>query len=71
MRADVSHKEGGSLLRKTKLEIAVNDSFLEPTIEAIITSMGTGQTGDGKIFVMDLEECVRIRTRERGNEAIG
>lgn len=58
-------------MRKTKLEIAVNDSFLEPTIEAIITSMGTGQTGDGKIFVMDLEECVRIRTRERGNEAIG
>ena len=66
-----SHKEAGSLLRKTKLEIAVNDDFVEPTIQAIAGSAATGQTGDGKIFVMDLEECVRIRTSERGGIAIG
>ena len=66
-----SHKEIGSLLRKTKLEIAVNENFVETTIEAIIESTGTGQTGDGKIFVIDLEECVRIRTKERGGVAIG
>ncbi len=66
-----SHKEIGSLLRKTKLEIAVNDDYVETTINAILSSTGTGQTGDGKIFVFDLEECVRIRTEERGNNAIG
>jgi nitrogen regulatory protein P-II 1 len=66
-----SHKEAGSLLRKVKLEIAVNQDFLETTIEAITESTGTGQMGDGKIFVLDLEECVRIRTKERGGVAIG
>lgn len=66
-----SHKEAGSLLRKTKLEIAVNDAFVEAAIKAILDSTGTGQTGDGKIFVLDLEECLRIRTAERGSEAIG
>jgi nitrogen regulatory protein P-II 1 len=66
-----SHKEVGSLLRKVKLEIAVNDNFLETTIEAITLSAGTGSMGDGKIFVLDLEECVRIRTSERGGVAIG
>ncbi len=66
-----SHKEVGSLLRKTKLEIAVNEDFVETTIEAIVGSAGTGQTGDGKIFIMDMKECVRIRTKERGNVAIG
>lgn len=66
-----SHKEVGSLLRKTKLEIAVNDDFVETTVDAIIESTQTGQTGDGKIFVLDMEECVRIRTRERGTVAIG
>jgi len=66
-----SHKEIGSLLRKTKLEIAVNDEYVETTIQAILTSTGTGQTGDGKIFVLDLDECVRIRTSERGGVAIG
>lgn len=65
------HKEGGRLLRKTKLEIAVNDAFLEPALAAITESACTEQTGDGKIFVMDLDECVRIRTRERGHAAIG
>ena len=66
-----SHKEAGSLLRKTKLEIAVNEGFVRSTIEAILAGARTGQIGDGKIFVLDLPRCVRIRTGEEGNEAIG
>jgi nitrogen regulatory protein P-II 1 len=66
-----SHKEAGSLLKKVKLEIAVNEEFVEPTIEAITGAAHTGQIGDGKVFVLDLEECVRIRTGERGTVAIG
>lgn len=64
-------KEAGNLLRKIRLEIAVNDNFVEPTIKAIIKGAKTGETGDGKIFVLGLEDCVRIRTQERGNIAIG
>jgi len=64
-------KETGNLLRKIRLEIAVNDNFVEPTIKAIIKGAKTGETGDGKIFVLDLKECVRIRTEERGHVAIG
>ena len=64
-------KETGNLLRKVRLEIAVNEDFLEPTIKAIIKGAKTGNTGDGKIFVLDLKECVRIRTEERGQLAIG
>lgn len=64
-------KETGNLLRKIRLEIAVNDNFLEPTIRAIIKGAKTGETGDGKIFVLDLKECVRIRTEERGSLAVG
>lgn len=66
-----SHKEAGSLLRKVKLEIAVNDEFVKPTIEAITKAARTGQVGDGKIFVLDLKECIRIRTGETGHVAIG
>jgi nitrogen regulatory protein P-II 1 len=66
-----SHKEQGCLLRKTKLEIAVNDEFVQTTIDAIIAGARTGQIGDGKIFVMDLPKCVRIRTGEEGHDAIG
>ena len=66
-----SHKEQGSLLRKVKLEIAVNEAFVEKTIQAITGGAQSGQIGDGKIFVLDLAECVRIRTGERGGEAIG
>jgi nitrogen regulatory protein P-II 1 len=66
-----SHKEQGCLLRKTKLEIAVNDEFVQQTIDAIIAGARTGQIGDGKIFVMDLPKCVRIRTGEEGHAAIG
>ena len=66
-----SHKEPGNLLKKVKLEIAVNEQYLKPTIEAITTGARTGQIGDGKIFVLDLSEVVRIRTGETGGPAIG
>jgi len=66
-----SHTEAGSLLKKIKLEIAVNDEFVAATIEAITTGGRTGNVGDGKIFVLDLAECIRIRTGETGNLAIG
>jgi nitrogen regulatory protein P-II 1 len=62
------------LVPKLKLEIAVNESFVEATIEAIVHSARTGATGtigDGKIFVLPMEDCVRIRTGERGGDAIG
>jgi nitrogen regulatory protein P-II 2 len=64
-------KEAGGLLKKVKLEIACNDEYMEPTIEAIIKGARTGDVGDGKIFVMDLYNVVRIRTGERGGRAIG
>jgi nitrogen regulatory protein P-II 2 len=64
-------REAGNLIKKVRLEIAVNDSFLEPTISAISIAAKSGQVGDGKIFVLDLAECVRIRTGERGGTAIG
>ncbi|MFA5336120.1 MAG: P-II family nitrogen regulator [Candidatus Omnitrophota bacterium] len=66
-----SHKEAGSLLKKTKLEIAVNDEFVKPAIEAIIGGARTGHVGDGKVFVLDLQECIRISTGEKGGPAIG
>ena len=65
------HKEAGSLLRKVKLEIAINDNFVERTIEAITSAARTGNIGDGKIFIMPLEQCIRIRTGETGSVAIG
>ena len=60
-----------NLLKKVRLEIAVNENFVEKTVDAIIEGARTGQIGDGKIFIMDLGECVRIRTGERGGVAIG
>lgn len=65
------NKETGNLIRKIRLEIAVNEDFVEPTIQAILAGAGTKEVGDGKIFVYDLRECVRIRTGERGSAAIG
>ena len=59
-----------NLLKKVRLEIAVNDDFVEPTIEAIIKGSRSGSMGDGKIFVLDLPQCIRIRTLERGTKAI-
>ncbi len=64
-------RESGNLLRKIRLEIAVNEDFVQPTIDAIVTGARTCETGDGKIFVMDLVNCVRIRTGESGGVAIG
>jgi nitrogen regulatory protein P-II 1 len=66
-----SHKEPGNLLKKVRLEIAVNEDFVDETINVIIDGAKTGQTGDGKIFVLDLPECIRIRTGDKGNDAIG
>jgi nitrogen regulatory protein P-II 1 len=60
-----------NLLKKLRLEIAVNEEFVEPTIEAIVKGAQTGKIGDGKIFVLDLPDCIRIRTGERGQVAIG
>jgi len=60
-----------NLVKKIRLEIAVNDEFVKPTIKAIIKSAKTGKIGDGKIFVLDLPECIRIRTEESGEVAIG
>jgi nitrogen regulatory protein P-II 1 len=64
-------KETGNLIKKVRLEIAVNEPFVKPTIDAIVKGAKTGNIGDGKIFVVDLAECVRIRTGEMGGEAIG
>jgi len=62
------------LIPKIKIEIAVNESFVEITIDAILRSAKTngteGVVGDGKIFITPLEECIRIRTGERGGKAI-
>ncbi|PKN53571.1 MAG: transcriptional regulator [Deltaproteobacteria bacterium HGW-Deltaproteobacteria-13] len=64
-------KEAGGLLNKVRLDIAVNEDFVEPTIAAINKGAHTGSVGDGKIFVVDLAECVRISNAERGSKAIG
>jgi len=67
------HEISVNLLRKVQLQIAVNDEFVEPTVNAIIEggrSGEAGEKGDGKIFVLPLDDCVRIRTGEHGNEAI-
>jgi nitrogen regulatory protein PII len=66
-----SHLEPGNLLRKVKIEIAVNEQFVGATVEAIKKGAYTGVIGDGKIFVLNLEECIRIRTGETGGAAIG
>ena len=60
-----------NLLKKVRIEIAVNAEFVDSTIEAIIAGARTGNIGDGKIFVLDLPECIRIRTGEKGPEAVG
>ncbi len=60
-----------NLMEKIKLEIAVNEEFVDSCIEAIIAGARTGNIGDGKIFVTDLNRCIRIRTGEDGSSAIG
>lgn len=67
------HEFAVNLVRKVQLQIAVNEDFVEPTIKAVLKGARTGEKGaigDGKIFVLPLEDCIRIRTGERGSEAI-
>ena len=66
-----SHKEAGSLLKKVKVEIAVNEQYVQAVVSAITEGARTGSIGDGKIFVMNLDQCVRIRTGEKDSVAIG
>ncbi len=60
-----------NLLKKVRLELAINEDFYQTAIDAIIKGAKTGNIGDGKIFVTDLSECIRIRTGELGKEAVG
>ena len=57
-------------LPKIKLEIGVEDGLLDKTIETITSTASTGKIGDGKIFITNIEEAVRIRTGERGEDAV-
>ena len=57
-------------LPKIKLEIAVEDGLLDKTTETITSTASTGKIGDGKIFFLDLQEAIRVRTVEKGNEAL-
>jgi nitrogen regulatory protein P-II 2 len=66
-----SHKEAGSLLKKVRLDIAVNDDYVQRTVDAINKGAKTGKIGDGKIFVLDLKDCIRISSGEKGEDAIG
>ena len=60
-----------NLLKKVRLEIAVNNDYVTATIDAIIKGAKTGNIGDGKIFVIELADCIRIRTNEVGELAVG
>lgn len=60
-----------NLLKKVRIEIAVNDEFVQATTDAIVKGARSGNIGDGKIFILELQECIRIRTGEKGSEAIG
>jgi nitrogen regulatory protein P-II 1 len=60
-----------NLVKKIRLEIGVNEDYVDVTVKAIIKGAKTGNIGDGKIFILPLEECIRIRTEEKGRDAIG
>lgn len=60
-----------NLLRKVRVAIAVNDEYVQPTIDGIIAGARSGHIGDGKIFVLPMDQCIRIRTGETGPDAIG
>ena len=64
-------KEAGTLLKKVRLEIGVNDNYVQPAVDAIVKGARSGSIGDGKIFVLPMEECIRIRSGETGKVAIG
>ena len=57
-------------LPKVKIEIAIDDARVESVVEAVISAANTGKIGDGKIFVSPVDEAIRIRTGERGNDAV-
>ena len=57
-------------IQRRYLSIVVNDDFAETTVQTIISSAGTGEVGDGKIFVSDIQECYRIRTGEKGGDTL-
>ncbi|MES0491148.1 MAG: P-II family nitrogen regulator [Leptospirales bacterium] len=59
------------LLKKIKIEIAVNEKYVKPTVDAIVKGAKSGNIGDGKIFILDINECIRIRTGETGEDAVG
>lgn len=65
-----SHVVPNNLLRKLKLEVAVDEEFVPQALDAIVKGARTGNIGDGKVFVLDMTECVRIRTGETGGDAI-
>jgi nitrogen regulatory protein P-II 2 len=65
-----SHVEPGNLLRKVKVEIAVRDDRVWQAVDAVRRGAFTGEIGDGKVFVLNLEECLRIRTGETGESAL-
>jgi len=65
------NKMSVNLLKKVRLEIAVNDDYAQKAVDTIIEAANTNTIGDGKIFVLSLADCYRIRTRERGKDAIG
>jgi nitrogen regulatory protein P-II 2 len=60
-----------NLLKQVRLEIAVNENFVDRAVDAIIRGARSGEIGDGKIFILDLGECIRIRSGETGSMAIG
>ena len=60
-----------NLLKKVRIEIAVTEPFVQKTIDAIVAGARTGEIGDGKIFVLPIEQAVRIRSGETGEAAIG
>ncbi len=64
-------KEAGTLLKKIRLEIGVNDTYVQAAVDAIVKGARSGQIGDGKIFILPMEECIRIRSGETGKVAIG
>jgi nitrogen regulatory protein P-II 1 len=70
----VEHYRGSAVLlefhEKVRIEIAVSEPFVEPTIQAIIEAAQTGNVGDGKVFVLPLERVVRIRTGEQDTDAL-
>ena len=59
------------LLFKVKLDVAANERFVEPAVDAIVKGAHSGKIGDGKIFILPMDQCVRIRTGETGSVAIG